>query len=61
MGLIFFCVSVCGSWLWLDRFFSSCELCRSCPFLVMVSGREFKKINTRLNKKELSLMFWEKK
>ncbi len=56
MGLLFFCVLMCGSWLWLDGFFSFCELCKSCPFLVMVFGRELKKINTRL-KKELS--FWQ--
>jgi hypothetical protein len=46
VGLLFFCVSMGGSWLWLDGFFGFCELCKSCPFMVMVSGRELKKINT---------------
>jgi hypothetical protein len=56
VGVLFFCVSMCGSWLWLDGFFNSCELSRSCPFLVMVFRREIKKINMGL-KKELS--FWQ--
>ncbi len=56
MGLLFFCVSMCGSWVWLDRFFGFCKLCKSCIFLVMVFGMEFKKINTR-SEKELS--FWQ--
>lgn len=55
MGLLFFCVSMCASWLWLDKFFHSCKLCRSYPFLVMVSRKEFKKITTRLEKKGVSL------
>jgi hypothetical protein len=56
MGVLFICVSMCGSWLWLDRFFISYKLCRSCPFLVMYFRRELKKINTRLKKE---LPFWQ--
>lgn len=63
VGLLFFCVSMCGRWLWLDKFFDFCKLCRSYPFLVMVFRKEFKNINTKIGKEGVITltMFCEKK
>jgi hypothetical protein len=51
MGLLLVCVSMWGSLLWLGVFFSSCELWKFHPFMVMVFGRQLKKIITLIDKK----------
>ncbi len=46
----------------VGQVFGFCELCRSCPFMVMVSRREFKKIKYGIIKGVIILaMLWEKK
>lgn len=50
VGLLFICVS-----MWEDGFFGSCKLWKYHPFMVMVSGKELKKINMGHGKEEKKL------
>jgi hypothetical protein len=55
MGLLSICVSMWGASCGWARFLSFCELRKSHSFMLMVFGREFKKISTRHDKKKRGL------